>query len=242
MIIAILSDIHGNLEAFQAVIKDLEKYQPDAVICLGDLIGYGPNPEEVITLFRHQGYVTVLGNHEAALQNHNLLNLLNFQAKENAIATANMLSAKSIGYCSTLPKNLDYGGALFVHGFPPSSVMKYVTMATDERFVSFFTKSKHQIHFVGHSHELLIVSWNNDKLIKERLENTIYTLDNESKYIVNAGSVGQPRDGNYCAKYILWDSTANSLMVNYVDYDVQKTVKKIRECGFPEAYGRRLYW
>jgi len=241
MVIAILSDIHGNLEAFQAVIKDLEKYQPEAVICLGDLIGYGPNPEEVITLFRHQGYATVMGNHEAVLQNHKMLNLLNFQAKENAIATANMLSAKSIGYCRTLPKSLIYGGALFVHGFPPSSVMKYVTMATDERFVSFFTKSKHQIHFVGHSHELLIVSWKQGKLMKEKLEKGGYALERETKYIINVGSVGQPRDGNYCAKYVLWDSTANSLTVNYVDYDVQTTVKKIRECGFPEAYGRSLY-
>jgi predicted phosphodiesterase len=241
MVIAVLSDIHGNLEAFQAVIKDLEKYQPETVICLGDLIGYGPNPEEVITLFRHQGYVTVLGNHEAALQNHKMLNLLNFQARENAIATANMLSPKSIGYCRTLPKNLDYGRALFVHGFPPSSVMKYVTMATDERFTSFFTNSEHQLNFVGHSHDLLIISWKNGKLMKEKLTKGCHTLEPDTKYIINVGSVGQPRDGNYGAKYVLWDTSMNSLLVNSVDYDVQTTVKKIRDCGFPESYARRLY-
>lgn len=241
MLVAIFSDIHGNLEAFQAVIKDFEKHQPEKVICLGDLIGYGPNPEEVITLFRRQEYLTVLGNHEAALQNHKILNSLNFQAKENAIATADMLSAESIGYCRNLSKNLLYGGALFVHGFPPSSVMKYVTMATDERFSSFFSKSKHQINFVGHSHDLLIVSWKNGKLAKKKLAKGSYTLENSTKYIINVGSVGQPRDGNYCAKYVLWDTDANSLLVNYVDYDVKTTVKKIRDCGFPETYGRRLY-
>ena len=241
MLKAILSDIHANLEAFQAVIEDIEKHRPDTVICLGDLIGYGPNPDEVITLFRQREYITVLGNHEAALQNHKMLNLLNFQAKENAIATAEMLSENNTEYCCNLPKNLHLSGALFVHGFPPSSVMKYVTMATDEQFASFWGKSDHQFSFVGHSHDLLIFSWKNGQLTRAKLSEGSHVLAKNTKYIINVGSVGQPRDGNYCAKYILWDTNAHSLQVNYVDYDVQKTVQKIRQCGFPEAYGRRLY-
>lgn len=241
MIIAILSDIHGNLEAFQAVIDDLDDHRPEMVICLGDLIGYGPNPEEVITLFRQQEYRSVLGNHEAALLNHNMLNMLNFQAKENAIATATMLSAESIEYCRTLPKNMDVAGALCVHGFPPSSVLKYVTMATYDRFASVFTTSNHQIHFVGHSHALLMVSWKDGKVIKKKLGNGGSSLEGKTKYIINAGSVGQPRDGDYRAKYLLWDTATNHLTINFVDYDVQATVKKIRERGFAEAYARRLY-
>lgn len=241
MLTAILSDIHGNLEAFQAVILDMEKHRPDRVICLGDLIGYGPDPEEVITLFRQKKYSTVLGNHEAALLNHKMLNLLNFQAKENALATEQMLSAENIDYCRQLPKNLIYHGALFVHGFPPKSVMKYITMATDERFASYFSRSDHWLNFVGHSHDLFLFAWKNGRLTKEKLTRGNHNLEKDTKYMINVGSVGQPRDGNYSAKYVLWDSEKDSLQVNFVDYNVQETVRKIRNCGFPDAYARRLY-
>ena len=126
MRIAILSDIHGNLEAFQAVITDLETQQMDNVICLGDLIGYGPDPEDVVTLFQGKGYFSVLGNHEAALHTKKMREWLNFQARENSLHTEKLLSPRSINFCCGLKKSATFAGALCVHGFPPASVLKYV--------------------------------------------------------------------------------------------------------------------
>lgn len=240
MLIAVLSDIHGNLEAFQAVIEDMESHKPDRVICLGDLIGYGPNPEEVVALFRQHGFHTVLGNHEAALHIPRMRNWLNFQARENSRHTEKLLSRESLAYCRGLQKNIICHGALFVHGFPPSSLLQYVTMTADNELISFLQDTDCTLYFVGHSHELLLVSWSGEYLDKQIPTEGVHVLDQQAKYIVNAGSVGQPRDGNGCAKYVLWNISKNHIVIGYVPYDVETTIAKINERGFPPGYGLRL--
>lgn len=240
MRIAVLSDIHGNLEAFQAVIVDMEQHQPDKVICLGDLIGYGPDPEEVVSLFQQKCYVSVLGNHEAALQTKKLRNKLNFQARENSHRTEDLLSPGSITFCCGLQKNATFADALYVHGFPPASVLQYITMTPDDQIAAYFQNSKNNFCFVGHSHDLLLISWKNAQVDKQKLAKGVHSLSSSAKYIINAGSVGQPRDGNNNAKYLLWDTDKNSIEVRYVPYDINITIQKILDRGFPKAYGQRL--
>lgn len=240
MRIAVLSDIHGNLEAFEAVIADMTARRPDRVLCLGDLVGYGPNPEEVVRLFQHCGFTAVLGNHDAALHRPGPLNKLNFQAKENSLQTKKLMSQQSLDFCRGLPEKLMVEDALFVHGFPPSSLQQYLTWTSDTQLAKFFKQSDLRLSFVGHSHALAMVSWDGQRVTWHDLEQRIYSLKNKCKYIINVGSVGQPRDGNNNAKYLLWESESNEIEVLYVPYNYSYTIKKIFDRGFPKAYGIQL--
>ncbi len=240
MTIAIISDIHGNLEAFKAVIADLEQRGISTVYCLGDLIGYGPDPEEVVQLFQHQGYHSVIGNHEAALHQKKMQNWLNFKAKENSIITEELMSVSSVDFCTSLPTSLQVGDAHLVHGFPPDSVLSYATMMDDNSYINYFTKPINKLCFVGHTHDLLIVSFDGHHLERKNVSTERITLRQDRQYIVNVGSVGQPRDGNNNAKYILWNPGQQWVEVVFIPYDYQKTVQKIRQRNFPEAYGLRL--
>jgi predicted phosphodiesterase len=240
MQIAVLSDIHGNLEAFLAVIAAIDTRKPDRVICLGDLIGYGPDPDEVVSLVRQKGYYCIQGNHEAALQSETIRNWHNFQARENSIETEKLLSASNRDYCCNLKKNLVLDNTLFVHGFPPSSLLRYVSAASEKDLQMYLSTADTDLCFVGHTHELQIISWDNVHLRKETLQQDGYTLSHDCRYIINAGSVGQPRDGTNSAKFMLWDTQTYSLEVICVDYDYRATQQKIRKRGFPEAYGLRL--
>jgi predicted phosphodiesterase len=240
MKIAVISDIHGNLEAFQAVIADMEKFQIDKVVCLGDLIGYGPDPEDVVTLFQKKDYFSVLGNHEAALQTKKMRDWLNFQARENSLHTEKLLSPQNIAYCCGLKKSTVLADALCVHGFPPSSVVAYITRSSDSEMTAYFQNTDTHLCFVGHSHELLLVSWEQKRLKRKVLKKGIYSLSSSAKYLICAGSVGQPRDGNNNAKYLIWDTEQKSLEVRYVPYDFNITIQKIIDRGFPKVYGLRL--
>lgn len=241
MLVAIISDIHANLEAFQAVIDDVDKKNPDTVICLGDSIGYGPDPEEVVQLVRQKGYLSVLGNHEAAVVKKKMRKSFNFQAKENSIETELLLSDESLEFCRNLPKYLIIKDALFVHGFPPDSVLGYVTRKSDEQIASYLENATRTLFFVGHTHDLLAVSWDGTHLKREPILDQNYKLQPGFKYIINCGSVGQPRDGDNKAKYILWHTESHVIETVQIPYDFKTTSRKIKERGFPEAYALRLW-
>lgn len=241
MLTAILADIHANLEAFQAVIADLESRSPDSVFCLGDLVGYGPDPDEVVTLFRQKGYISVQGNHEAALGDRKMRSWLNFQARENSLVTERLLSTENLLFCRNLPKNMTTAEALFVHGFPPSSLLRYLTMASKDDLQNYLAGADKALCFVGHTHVLAAVGWDGRALDHTLLPPGKYQLADATNYLINAGSVGQPRDGTNSAKYLLWDLQKNELEVICVDYDIGATVAKIEARGFPESYGLRLW-
>ncbi|MEK6201072.1 MAG: metallophosphatase family protein [Desulfobulbaceae bacterium] len=240
MKIAVLSDIHGNLEALEAVISDLKMQGADRVICLGDNIGYGPDPEEVVQLIQNLGYESILGNHEFALMDQRGRRWFNFQATENSIETEKLLSTESRKYCCTLPSFLEIGNAHFVHGYPPVSVFRYLNRQSDEKIVSLFKKTSADIYFLGHTHTLQLVTCRDQVVYRRSLGQEKNILQPGSKYIVNGGSVGQPRDGDNRAKYLLWDYRNCELEVRFIDYDRGLTMKKIRERCFPEIYAMRL--
>lgn len=240
MKIAILSDIHGNLEALEAVLSDFEIQCPDSVVCLGDLIGYGPDPEAVIRRVIDYGFISLLGNHETALFKKSDRNWMNFQAKENNEVTETLLSQQSLDYCFRLSRIVLLENARFVHGCPPDSVLKYLHMLSDEEILKCLSTSEESPIFVGHTHKLALVSEHRNKVVRERLKEGVTLLDPDKKYIINAGSVGQPRDGNNKAKYILWDTVMSAIEVRALTYEVSVTAQKILQRGFPEAYAIRL--
>lgn len=240
MKIAILSDIHGNLEALEAVCADLKSSGAEMVLCLGDLIGYGPDPEAVVTRIRRLGYVAILGNHEAALTSSRILDSMNFQARENNISTKALLSAESLHYCCQLPRTITMEGALFVHGCPPDSITAYLYLMPDERVEDLFENDPRQLFFVGHTHQLRLVYLDSGRVVRDNLDEGVRMLSREQKYLINCGSVGQPRDRDSRAKYLIWDSSAWSVKVRAVRYDVEKTAEKIVRRGFPISFADRL--
>ncbi len=240
MLVAILSDIHANLEAFTAVITDLEIKQPDRVICLGDLIGYGPNPEEVVQLVREKGYPSVMGNHEAVLADKRLRRWFNFQARDNSLKTEELLTPENLDFCKKLPRYLHYAGASFTHGFPPGSVLGYLNRKTDNEIISLLKKAEGDLFFVGHTHKLLVVGWDGRQIMRKPFSVEAFRLQNGFRYIVNAGSVGQPRDGDNRAKYLLWDTVDQWVEAVRISYDHTITAQKIIDRGFPSDYAFRL--
>jgi predicted phosphodiesterase len=238
--IAVLADIHGNLEAFEAVRADLELRGADRVISLGDNIGYGPDPEAVVCRLRQLGYRSVLGNHEMALGDLRARRWFNFQAAANNIATEKLLSDGNNDYCRGLPAFITYKNAHFVHGYPPASVFRYLDRQSDEKIAALFDKAEASLFFLGHTHRLQLVSGWNGLIIHRALGPETIEFDRDKKYIVNGGSVGQPRDGDNRAKYLLWDVPNRQLEIRFVDYDRNRTMKKIRDLGFPESYALRL--
>ena len=237
---AIISDIHGNLEAFEAVLSDLEVQCPDRVVSLGDMVGYGPDPEAVVRRMIDCGFISLLGNHETALFASKDRDWMNFQARENNIATAELLSQASIDYCRQLPRSVVFEGARFVHGCPPDSVLKYLHMLSDDELVKILTESDEKLIFTGHTHKLLLIFLEGGTVVKEPLREGTRLLDPNRKYLINAGSVGQPRDGNARSKYLLWDSITNSIEVRALTYESSVTAQKIIARGFPEAYAIRI--
>lgn len=240
MKIAVLADIHGNLEALQAVVDDLRQQGTRRVISLGDNIGYGPDPDGVVRLLQQIGCDSVCGNHEFALFDKRGRRWLNFQAAENNVDTENLLSPESREYCCNLPPFLEIENACFVHGFPPASVFRYLNRQSDEKIVDLFVKHSCSLYFVGHTHKLQIVAVGSTGVHRRSLAQGKFRLCADEKYIINAGSVGQSRDVDYRAKYILWDNQSGEIEVRFVHYENELTKEKIRKRGFPEAYAIRL--
>jgi len=240
MRLAILSDIHGNLEAFQAVIHDISRREVDGIVSLGDMVGYGPDPEEVVQgVLRLQSH-SLLGNHEDALFSEVARRWMNFQARENNIQTELLLSPESLAYCRGLPRSLHLGELLFVHGYPPDSVFAYLYNQSDRKIADLFATSPASFFFVGHTHDLELIRRRGEDIVRETLDEGRLRLEPGEKYIINAGSVGQPRDGDKRAKYLIWDTAACELAVLCIPYDFRRTARKILARGFPEIYAERL--
>jgi len=240
VLIAVLSDIHGNLEALEAVVADLDKYSPDRVICLGDMIGYGPDPARVIEFIRQRGFHCLVGNHEAGFRQEKYRNWMNFQVIENNQQTEQLLSDENIKYLAELPHNIIIDNMLFVHGFPPKSFLTYLRNCSDKVIRQLFEIHPYQFYFVGHTHTLSLVCGDHETVERGWLECGEQRLDCMKKYIINCGSVGQPRDRDNRAKYIMFDSISCLLEVIAVEYDFEKTIQKIERLGFPAIYGSRL--
>ncbi|MDA3895461.1 MAG: metallophosphoesterase family protein [Desulfobacteraceae bacterium] len=237
---AILSDIHGNATAIEAVLKDIDACSVDTILSLGDNIGYGPEPEKVINILRSRKIPSVTGNHELGVTHPNFLPLFNPIARKSIEMTFDMLSAASIERIKQFPNVIVKDDLRFVHGFPPESPTKYLFELSDEEIKDSLSQMVERYCFIGHTHDLEILILEKDRLTRLPLEEGIFPLDPNNKYLINSGSVGQPRDGNNQAKYLIWDSETSVLSVRYITYNISDTVKKIYKAGLPEQHALRL--
>ncbi|MFH0997228.1 MAG: metallophosphoesterase family protein [Pseudomonadota bacterium] len=241
MKIAVLSDIHGNLDAFREVLQDMDRFRVDQVICLGDMIGYGPEPEETVRLIRERAIPCVMGNHEMAVVKPQLQEWFNPQARESIQKTQTLLSAETLLYIHGLPSSRIIERFRFVHGCPPNSPFIYLYQLSESRLLEIFRKSNEWIIFVGHTHNLKLIRFDGKEIVRKPLRQEIVPLNEQSCYIVNVGSVGQPRDGNNTAKYVILDTLAHSLEVRFVPYDIAVVYRKIINAGLPKSHAERLW-
>lgn len=242
MRIAVLSDIHGNLEALRSVLADLDRRGPEAVYCLGDNLGYGPEPEAVVDLLRSRGVPSVLGNHELGVIDSQYRSWFNQTTRRSLEITAGLIGPETLAYCRGLPASLTAHGCRFVHGLPPENITAYLWEAEDRDLARVMAALPERISFVGHTHMLELVSLAADgSLARRRLDGQTTHLDPALRHLVNAGSVGQPRDGDNRAKYVIYDDQTHELMVRRIAYDIARTAQAILARGFPEFNAARLW-
>ena len=241
MRLAILSDIHGNYEAFKQVLIDLDKANVDSEICLGDCIGYGPEPEETIREVMQRKIPSILGNHEMAAVDASQLSWFNPLARRSLEKTIRMLSSTSLDFISRLPFYRIASQARFVHGFPPESAQTYLFQKKAPELRKAFETMEERICFLGHTHTLELIRYDGRQVDRMTLNEGENRLDDKSRYIVNVGSVGQPRDGTNHAKYVIWDKDRHLIDVRFIPYDIATTVAKIEAAGLPENHAKRLW-
>ncbi len=241
MRLAIISDIHGNWDALQAVLRNMDAAAIDDAVCVGYNIGYGPEPNEVIDALQQRKISSVLGNHELAVFQPERLAWFNPTARQSLSLTIARLSESSRNYISRMKTvHLAYG-CRFVHGFPPDSATTYYFELAQASTREVFDMYAEKNCFIGHSHDLILMTYHQDKLEVQSLKKGQIQLDPDTRYIVNAGSVGQPRDGDNTAKYLIWDTAGDILQVRYVPYDIAATAQKIIDAGLPNVHAARLW-
>jgi len=241
MRLAVISDIHGNLEAFREVLADIDRSRIDAMLCLGDNVGYGPEPEAVVRLLRARQIPSVKGNHELGVTDLTSFRWFNSTAQASLLLTRRLISAGTHAFIGQLPSYLVLGECLAVHGCPPDSITKYLFELADEELLVLLKHLPQRLSFVGHTHDLELVMNDGLELTRQPLDAGIVSLQSEHKYLINVGSVGQPRDGNNNAKYVIWDDAEQTLEVRFIPYDIAKTADKIIALGFPRFYATRLW-
>lgn len=241
MKIAILSDIHANYAALQAVLTDIDADCVDEIISLGDNIGYGPQPAEVIKTLREREIPSVLGNHEHAINRQHYFWRVNPSVQQSLEITTKLLSKKDLAYCAALPNFILHCGCRFVHGCPPESVITYLWNPSRVRMQRLFYSFPEQICFFGHTHILSCYIKKEEEYIKPEVSLGPLELHPGCRYMINPGSVGQPRDDiDRRAKYGVLDTEQQTFTYKAVAYDVAATIQLLEERGFPITNALRL--
>jgi diadenosine tetraphosphatase ApaH/serine/threonine PP2A family protein phosphatase len=231
MLVAVLADIHANLEALDAVTAAAEAAGAEEFVCLGDVVGYGPDPVACLDAVRARCPAVVLGNHDEAVAAGGGRGYLPADGRQVALVHHAALDEERRAWLAGLPLRIDRPYATFVHASPADPggwhrLDSYpVLRAQFDAFVG-------PICFVGHSHIPGVVG---DRIGALRVRPG-------GRFLVNAGSVGQPRDGDPRAAFVLHDTEAFSAEVVRVRYDVARTAAKIVAAGLPAALGERLHY
>jgi predicted phosphodiesterase len=233
----IFSDVHGNWEALQEVLQFYRKEGIHDYICLGDIVGYGANPKECLDQIRGLNAVCIAGNHDWAVSGRLNYDVFHESAQEAVDWTRGQLAGEDLAFLNCLPlmyKNDDF---VAVHGtLSEPENFHYMIYMSDARET--FHLMERQVCFVGHSHVPQIIIQHGEKMVCSAKMNA--EVDPAEQYIVNVGSVGQPRDGNPKASCCVYDTVVNALQITRLTYDVQTACTKILKAGLPEDLAERL--
>lgn len=221
--VGILSDIHGNLEALQAVLKAGEERGVREWICLGDIVGYGAQPEECVSIIREKCKTVVMGNHDEAASKVAEPEDFNPVARHAVLWTRYVLTDEAREYLSKLPYSIQDGDRLYVHASPhlPEDWNYIFTESEARRQLSKLPQTVRHC-FVGHTHE------------------PFHYIGSDGKEIINVGSVGQPRDGDSRASFALLDPTTGKVENVRVEYNITSAREKILAAKLPPFLAERL--
>jgi len=229
MKIAVISDIHANIYALEAVLRDIEKKQVDIIYCAGDLVGYAPFPNEVVELVRAKKIPTVMGNYDDGVGNMRFICGCDYKdekarvlGEKSIMWTKEHTSEKNKEFLRGLPREIDFTAgkyrAKLVHG-SPRRLNEYLHENTDENYAAgLMAETGCDVLVCGHTH-------------------VPYHREVAGKHLINAGSVGKPKHGDPAAAYVILDfGKSLQVDVNKVPYDYEKTAKAIEESGLPDEF------
>ncbi|MBU0667175.1 MAG: metallophosphoesterase family protein [Nanoarchaeota archaeon] len=246
---AIISDIHSNLEALETVMPEIEKHKPDKLVCLGDIVGYGPNPNETIDIIRKNADIVVPGNHEQSICNIKagityFLRDYNEYATEALIWTMKNLTKENLEFIDKLISEgytKEENKIIFAHSTPfLTEEMNYIHGPIHAQ-IHFFNDKERKFNycFVGHTHRPKIYEEKNKKRINKSIEIKKKNKLRKRALIV-APSIGQPRDGNNKTGFMIFDSSTNILEYKRMNYDFKTTQDKMKFAGLPTYLVERL--
>jgi len=233
----ILSDIHGNLEALEAVIQSCTHQGVRQFFCLGDVVGYGANPNECVLRLKALKSVCITGNHDWAVIGKFNTSTFNDFAKKAVLWSQQNISDETLEFLNSLSLIYNHDEFVLVHGsLDQPEQFFYIQDISDTGDTFYLMKQK--LCFIGHTHipQIYIKRGENVSLGADQ---TIH-LERNVKYIINIGSVGQPRDGNPQAAYCIYDPDLERIEIKRVAYNVSLAGRKIIEAGLPEMLARRL--
>lgn len=233
---ALISDIHGNLDALSAVFDFLAEQKIDKYLCLGDVVGYGAEPSACLRKVLEAGCDLIAGNHDFAAVEKISMDYFNIFAKESTLWTQRNLTEEDKAALMNQPLVRDYDGFTLVHGslYKPQA-FDYIQTIIDALYS--FRELATQILFIGHSH--VPITFIESDSISFSINPTI-EIATGKRYIVNIGSVGQPRDEDPRASCAVYDTDARTINICRVEYDIQAAGRKIIEAGLPEINAERL--
>jgi len=235
--VAVISDVHGNWHALEAVLGDVEREQPDELWCLGDLVGYGPRPNPCRAAVERRAAICLAGNHDLGVLGEIDLEEFAGDAVVAARWTRGVLAEGSRAFLQSLRASGERDGAELFHASPRDPVWEYV-LSADVARVGFDLTSAPLV-LVGHSHVPLAITL--DEVLDGGLAEGGTELElGPGRRLLNPGSVGQPRDGDPRAAWLLLDHEAGTASFRRVEYDVAATQAEIRERGLPDALAQRL--
>ncbi|MCP4427538.1 MAG: metallophosphoesterase family protein [Chloroflexi bacterium] len=237
MSILIISDIHANLAAFEAVLADAAG-QWDTIWHLGDLVGYGPNPNECVNLLRQHDHISLSGNHDWAVLGRLDINSFNEEAQFAAQWTQSVLNEDVHAYLESLPTTLIKDSFTLAHASPRQPVWEYILDGYTAAINFEYFDTPYCL--VGHTHVPVVFSKEGARIVPRRPSGRVPILLNDTRCIINPGSVGQPRDSDPRAAYALLDLENQIWEYRRVEYPVAQTQAQMREIGMPDKLANRL--
>jgi len=238
MRVAVISDIHSNLPALDAVLRDIQAEAPDEIWCLGDVVGYGPHPAECIARTSGVAALSLCGNHDLAVVG--VIDVNEFAGDAGAAArwTRTVLGEEELAWLRGLQPTAVREGVQLFHGSPRDPVWEYVL--SEQVALLSIVETVAPVILVGHSHVALAVGWDGETLTGGLAPADTQLELGRARWLLNPGSVGQPRDGDPRAAWLLIDQAAGRVTFRRVAYPIAETQAAMRERGLPEALAARL--
>ena len=233
----ILGDIHANLEALEAVYEAGKAEKVETFLCVGDIVGYGASPGECIEILQAMKIISVAGNHDWTVAAKAPLEILTPLAREAVLWTREKLSLAHLAFLNRLPLVFKKEDWILVHG-TLHNPGEFIYLKNFSQTAQSFALLNQRICFLGHTHVPRMYVQQERKIFDS--EASDLAISPFSKYIINVGSVGQPRDGNPQAAFGVYDTDKQTAAIKRISYDVKKAQEKILKAGLPETLALRL--